>query len=64
MLYFKKRVCTTASCSVRKLVIIQVSLHTFFTKGVTHYSLKSPSNYRCNADFPKVLRLDWNVYFG
>ena len=22
MLYFKKRVCTTASCSVRKLVII------------------------------------------
>ena len=52
MLYFKKRVCTTASCSVRKLVIIQVILHNFFTKGVTDYSLKSPSNYRCNADFP------------
>ena len=29
-----------------------------------HYSLKSPSNYQCNADSPKVLRLDWNVYFG
>ena len=64
MLYFNKRVCTTASSSLRKLVIIQVTLHTLFTKGVTHYSLKSPSSYRCNADSPKVLRLDYNVYFG
>ena len=64
MLYFKKRVCTTSPCSVCKLVVIQVTLHTFCTKGVIHYSLKSPSNYRCNADSPKVRRLDWNVYFG
>ena len=66
MLYFKKRVFTTASCSVRKLVDTQVTLHTFFTfkelyttrskvlaiTGVTKIPLKSD------------LRLDWNAYFG
>ena len=60
-------ICITPSCSVRKLVVIQVTLHSFFTEAVIHiYTTrsKSPSNYQCNADSPKVLRLDWNVYFG
>ena len=51
-----------------KIVLEQVkqvqATDTSLSSGVIHHSHKSPSNYRCNADSPKVLRLDWNVYFG